>query len=47
MLYGVHPLDAVIFFAVAAVLTFVAVASCLMPAWHASHLDPMQALRVA
>ena len=46
MLYGVRPLDAVIFFAVAVVLTLVAAASCLMPAWHASRLDPMQALRV-
>jgi ABC-type antimicrobial peptide transport system permease subunit len=46
MLYGVRPLDIPIFVAVAVVLTLVASVSCLMPAWHASRLDPMRALRV-
>jgi putative ABC transport system permease protein len=46
MLYGVRPLDTGIFFAVAIVLTLVAAFSCLVPAWHASRLDPMRALRV-
>jgi putative ABC transport system permease protein len=46
MLYGVRPLDAAIFFAVAIVLISVAAFSCLVPAWHASRLDPMRALRV-
>jgi putative ABC transport system permease protein len=46
MLYGVRPLDAAIFFAVAVVLTIVAALSCLLPAWQASRLDPMRALRV-
>ena len=46
MLYGVRPLDASVFLAVAGVLTLVAAVSCLMPAWQASRLDPMQALRV-
>ncbi len=46
MLYGVRPLDASVFIAVAVVLTLVAAASCLIPAWRASHLDPMQALRM-
>lgn len=46
MLYGVRPLDAAIFFAVAIVLTLVAAISCLLPAWQASRLDPMRALRV-
>jgi predicted permease len=46
MLYGVRPLDVTIFVAVAVVLTLVASVSCLMPAWHASRLDPMRALRV-
>jgi len=46
MLYGVRPLDTAIFLAVAAVLVSVAAFSCLVPAWHASRLDPMRALRV-
>jgi predicted permease len=46
MLYGVRPLDITIFVAVAAVLVLVAAVSCLMPAWQASRLDPMRALRV-
>ncbi len=46
MLYDVRPLDGTIFVAVAIVLMLVAAASCLLPAWHASRLDPMRALRV-
>jgi putative ABC transport system permease protein len=46
MLYGVRPLDAAIFVAVAIVLMLVAAASCVLPAWQASRLDPMRALRV-
>jgi putative ABC transport system permease protein len=46
MLYGVRPLDSAIFIAVGVVLVFVAAFSCLVPAWHASRLDPMRALRV-
>ena len=46
MLYGVRPLDATIFAAVTLVLTLVAAVSCLVPAWQASRLDPMRALRV-
>ena len=46
MLYGVRPLDTAIFIAVAVVLVSVAAFSCLVPAWHASRLDPMHALRV-
>ncbi len=45
MLYGTKPLDAAVFGAVAAVLLLVAVLACIVPAWRASHLDPMQALR--
>lgn len=45
MLYGVQPLDWSIFLAVAASLTLVAALACAMPAWRASRLDPMQALR--
>jgi len=46
MLYGVRPLDATIFVAVAILLMLVAAVSCLLPAWQASRLDPMRALRV-
>jgi len=46
MLYGVRPLDTAIFIAVAVVLVSAAAFSCLVPAWHASRLDPMRALRV-
>jgi len=46
MLYGVRPVDAAIFVAVAVVLLLVAAFSCLAPAWRAASLDPMRALRV-
>lgn len=45
LLYGVEPLDAGVFAAVPAILLCVASAACLIPAWRASRLDPMQALR--
>jgi len=45
MLYGTKPLDPIVFVAVAATLTGVATLACLVPAWRASRLDPMQALR--
>jgi predicted permease len=45
MLYGTRPLDPAIFAAVAATLLMVAVFACLIPAWRASRIDPMQALR--
>ena len=45
VLYGVQPLDYTIFAAVTFVLFAVSIAACLMPAWRASRLDPMQALR--
>ena len=44
MLYGTRPLDPAIFAAVAGTLLVVALA-CLVPAWRASRIDPMQALR--
>jgi ABC-type antimicrobial peptide transport system permease subunit len=45
MLYGTRPLDPAIFAGVAATLLIVAVFACLVPAWRASRIDPMQALR--
>jgi putative ABC transport system permease protein len=45
MLYGTRPLDPAIFAAVAATMLSVAALACLVPAWKASRLDPMQALR--
>jgi putative ABC transport system permease protein len=46
MLYGIRPLDTSVFIGVAVVLTLVASISCLVPAWQASRVDPMRALRV-
>ena len=45
MLYGTRPLDPMIFAAVTATLFVVAALACLVPAWRASRIDPMQALR--
>jgi predicted permease len=45
MLYKTEPFDPAVFALVAATLLLVAAAACLVPAWRASRLDPMQALR--
>jgi putative ABC transport system permease protein len=45
MLYETRPLDPAIFAAVAVTLLVVAALACLVPAWSASRIDPMQALR--
>jgi putative ABC transport system permease protein len=45
MLYETQPLDPAVFACVAAALLLVAVLACVAPAWRASRLDPMQALR--
>ncbi len=45
MLYQTRPLDPTIFAAVAGTLIVVAALACLIPAWRASRIDPIQALR--
>ena len=45
MLYDTQPLDLGVFALVSLALLLVAVVACLVPAWRASRLDPMQALR--
>ncbi len=45
LLYEIKPLDPAVFAAVAATLLAVGVFACIVPAWRASRLDPMQALR--
>jgi predicted permease len=45
MLYDTQPLDLQVFAAAAGLLMASAALACLVPAWRASRLDPMQALR--
>jgi predicted permease len=45
LLYEIKPLDPEVFAAVATTLLAAAVFACIVPAWRASRLDPMQALR--
>jgi predicted permease len=45
MLYETEPLDPAVFAAVTAMLLVVAALACVAPAWRASRLDPMRALR--
>jgi putative ABC transport system permease protein len=45
MLYETQPLDPAVFVEVSGTLLVVAGFACLLPAWRASRLDPMQALR--
>ena len=45
LLYGVTAHDPVVLGAVAAVLVIVAIAACLVPAWRAARVDPMETLR--
>jgi putative ABC transport system permease protein len=45
MLYGIRALDWPLFAEVGLLLSIVAAIACAIPAWRASRLDPMQALR--
>jgi predicted permease len=45
LLVDTRPLDLTVYIVVSVVLLGVAALACLMPAWSASRLDPMQALR--
>jgi putative ABC transport system permease protein len=45
MLYGTTALNPVVLLAVVATLLATATVACAIPAWRASRLDPMQALR--
>jgi putative ABC transport system permease protein len=44
-LFGIRPDDVVVFSLSAAILMLCALAAGYAPAWHASRIDPMQALR--
>lgn len=46
ILYETRPFDPAVFGSVACTLLLVAALACLAPAWRASRLDPMQALRI-
>jgi ABC-type antimicrobial peptide transport system permease subunit len=45
LLFGVTPSDPATYAGVLAVLACASLAACWMPAWRASRVDPMQALR--
>jgi len=46
MLYETRPLDPIVFAVVSATLMFVAALACIVPAWRASRVDPVQALHM-
>jgi len=45
MLYGVEPLDETVFLGATVLLALITGAACIVPAWRASRIDPMKALR--
>jgi predicted permease len=44
-LYNIRPIDPLTFITVPALLLFVTIAACALPAWRAATIDPTQALR--
>jgi predicted permease len=46
MLYGTEPYDPAVVAAIILILLLIASIACMFPAWRASRLDPMQALRM-
>jgi putative ABC transport system permease protein len=44
-LVGVHPTEPTAYVAVAALLAIVAAVACAVPAWRATHVDSLIALR--
>jgi ABC-type antimicrobial peptide transport system permease subunit len=45
LLFGVRPLDPIVYVGVAVVFAVVAVLACLVPSLRASRIDPLLALR--
>ena len=45
LLFGTKPFDPAVFALVSVTLLLVAAVACALPAWRASRLDPMRALR--
>ncbi|MFC5861163.1 ADOP family duplicated permease [Acidicapsa dinghuensis] len=45
MLYGASPWDPIVIATTTGCLLLTAIAACLVPAWRASHINPIQALR--
>jgi ABC-type antimicrobial peptide transport system permease subunit len=45
LLYNVSPHDPLAFGSAFAVITIASLAACLLPAWRATRIDPVQALR--
>jgi ABC-type antimicrobial peptide transport system permease subunit len=45
LLYGIAPLDPVVFLLAAVALIALAALACLAPAWRATRIEPLEALR--